>query len=68
MLWVLFLVFWIFACWSAEVAFCGKVASAKGYSELKWTILGAIFPVIALIAVAGLPDKTGKMLSEADEK
>jgi uncharacterized membrane protein YoaK (UPF0700 family) len=60
MLWVLFLVFWIFACWSAEVAFCGKVASAKGYSELKWTILGAIFPVIALIAIAGLPNISAK--------
>jgi hypothetical protein len=31
-------------------------------------ILGAIFPVIALIAIAGLPDKNEKSKSSIDPK
>jgi hypothetical protein len=44
------------------------LASEKNYHELKWLILGAIFPVIALIAIAGLPDKTEKSTPKEETK
>jgi hypothetical protein len=43
--------------WVGNISFCVMVADEKNYSEIKWLILGAIFPVIELIAIAGLPDK-----------
>jgi hypothetical protein len=36
------------------------LASEKNYPEIRWLILGAIFPIIALIAIAGLPDHSEK--------
>ena len=59
LLWV-----WSLAWWVANICFCGFVASEKNYHEIKWLILGAIFPVIALIAIAGLPDRTEKSPTE----
>jgi hypothetical protein len=44
------------------------IAGEKNYPEIKWLILVAIFPVIALIAIAGLPDKTEKFQSSAEPK
>ena len=37
--------------------FCSNVASEKGYSELGWFVAGFLFSFVALIAVAGLPDR-----------
>ena len=60
MLLVILLVAWCFASWAANITFCGILASEKNYPEIKWLILGAIFPIIALIAIAGLPDHSEK--------
>ena len=37
--------------------YCGVVADAKGYDGTVWGLGGLFFGLIALIAVAGLPDK-----------
>ena len=37
--------------------FCFNVAEEKGYNGFLWFIGGFLFSVIALIAVAGLPDR-----------
>ena len=37
--------------------FCFNVAEEKGYNGFLWFIGGFLFSFIALIAVAGLPDK-----------
>ena len=68
MLAVIFLIGWCFACWVANICFCGMLASKKNYPELKWLFLGAIFPVIALIAIAGLPDQTEKPIPKVETK
>ena len=68
MLILLLMVVWGFAGWVANICFCGMIAGEKNYSEIKWLILGAIFPVIALIAIAGLPDKTEKFQSSTEPK
>ena len=60
MLLVILLVVWCFASWAANITFCGILASEKNYPEIRWLILGAIFPIIALIAIAGLPDHSEK--------
>ena len=38
-------------------AYCGEVAEQKGYSRSAWAFGGFLFGFIALIAVAGLPDR-----------
>ena len=38
--------------------FVSNVAQEKGYNGFVWFIGGFFFSVIALIAVAGLPDKS----------
>ena len=43
--------------WFSAAFFCGEVASQKGYSGIAWAIGGLFFGFIALIAVAGLPDR-----------
>tara|TARA_B100000212_G_C26926163_1_gene344130 strand:- start:9 stop:509 length:501 start_codon:yes stop_codon:yes gene_type:complete len=43
--------------WIASAFFCASVANAKGYSYTSWFIAGFFFGFIALISVAGLPDK-----------
>jgi hypothetical protein len=68
MLVILLMIAWGFAGWVANICFCGMVAGEKNYTEIKWLILGAIFPVIALIAIAGLPDKNEKSKSSIDPK
>ena len=37
--------------------FCTHIANEKGYDALSWFILGFLFSFIALIAVAGMPDR-----------
>ena len=68
MLVILLMIAWGFAGWVANICFCGLVASEKNYHEIKWLILGAIFPVIALIAISGLPDKNEKSQSSIKPK
>ena len=46
-----------FIIWIASALFCALVANEKGYSNVAWFFGGLIFGFIALIAVAGLPDK-----------
>ena len=43
--------------WFSAAFFCGEVAYQKGYSGIAWAIGGLFFGFIALIAVAGLPDR-----------
>ena len=63
MLVILLMIAWGFAGWVANICFCGLVAGEKNYNEIKWLILGGIFPVIRLIAIAGLQDKNEKSKS-----
>ena len=49
--------------------FCFNVAEEKGYNGFLWFIGGFLFSVIALIAVAGLPDrKLRKYIRQIGEK
>lgn len=43
--------------WLVCAGFCGTVAEEKGYSSGMWIFGGLLFGPLALIAVAGLPDK-----------
>ena len=43
--------------WLISGVFCGEVAEQKGYSRANWVFAGFLFGFIALIAVAGLPDR-----------
>ena len=47
----------IFIVWIVSALFCALVANEKGYSNVAWFFGGIVFSFIALIAVAGLPDK-----------
>tara|TARA_B100001121_G_C18278079_1_gene429374 strand:+ start:200 stop:466 length:267 start_codon:yes stop_codon:yes gene_type:complete len=47
----------IFIFWIVSALFCSLVAYEKGYSNVAWFFGGIVFGFIALIAVAGLPDK-----------
>jgi len=59
----------IFIVWIASALFCGLVANEKGYSNVAWFFGGIVFGIIALIAVAGLPDKRlRKYLRQIGEK
>ena len=49
--------------------FCFNVAEEKGYNGFLWFIGGFLFSFIALIAVAGLPDrKLRKYIRQIGEK
>ncbi len=37
--------------------FCHKIAVSKGRGPVLWTILGFLFPIIAIIVIAILPRK-----------
>lgn len=52
----LFLV-WIIALWLACSAFCGYLAEEKNYCWQCWFGLGLVFGPIALLAIAGLPNR-----------
>lgn len=41
----------------ATGCFSGRVADAKGYSYAAWFVGGFFFSILALIAVAGMPDR-----------
>jgi len=43
--------------WVGQALFVGKVAQEKGYGFWGWFIGGLLFPLVALIAAAGLPDR-----------
>ena len=45
------------AIWLISGVYCGEVAEQKGYSRSAWVFGGFLFGFIALIAVAGLPDR-----------
>lgn len=47
--------------------FTGAIAVSKGRSFLGWLVLGALFPLIALIAVAAMPSLKGQ-ISKRDGK
>ncbi|HBP27914.1 MAG TPA: hypothetical protein DD666_00680 [Advenella kashmirensis] len=48
-------VLWSLLAWFAGAVFCSTVATAKNLNPLMWFLGGLLFPVIALIAVAGMP-------------
>ena len=55
--------------WLISGAYCGEVAEQKGYSRAAWVFGGFLFGFIALIAVAGLPDrKLRKYIRQIGEK
>ena len=59
----------IFIAWIVIALFCALVANEKGYSNIAWFFGGILFSFIALIAVAGLPDKRlRKYLRQIGEK
>ena len=59
----------IFIFWIVSALFCALVANEKGYSNVAWFFGGIVFGFIALIAVAGLPDKRlRKYLRQIGEK
>ncbi len=37
--------------------FCHRIAVSKGRGPVLWTILGFLFPIIAIIVIAILPPK-----------
>ena len=43
--------------WLASGFYCAAVAESKGHDGISWALGGLFFGFIALIAVAGLPDK-----------
>jgi len=45
----------------ASGALAGYVAKEKGYVYGSWFVSGLFFSILALIAVAGLPDRARKM-------
>lgn len=47
--------------------FCAYVASEKNRSAVAWGILGALFGLIALIAIAGLPSAYRTTPTRRDE-
>ena len=51
------IIFAFIIIWIASAFFCSNVAKAKGYSSSSWFFAGFFFGFIALIAVAGLPDR-----------
>ena len=51
------IIFVLLIGWIASAFFCAQVADEKGYSGASWGIAGFLFGFVALIAVAGLPDK-----------
>jgi hypothetical protein len=46
---------WGLGAWFACAGFSAYVASQKGRSAIAWCVLGFLFSIFALIAVAGLP-------------
>jgi hypothetical protein len=43
--------------WLSCAIMCGVVAKSKARSGLEWLIMGVLFGVFALIAIAGMPTK-----------
>lgn len=37
--------------------FCHRIAAGKGRGPVLWTVLGFLFPIIAIIVIALLPPK-----------
>ena len=55
--------------WFVAGFYCGLVADQKGYNGTAWAFGGFLFGFIALIAVAGLPDrKLRKYIRQIGEK
>ena len=52
-----FVLFIVFIVWLASGFYCGTVADSKGHNGAAWAFGGFFFGFIALIAVAGLPDR-----------
>ena len=52
-----FVLFIVFIVWLASGFYCGAVADSKGHNGAAWAFGGFFFGFIALIAVAGLPDR-----------
>ena len=52
-----FVLFIVFIVWLASGFYCGTVADSKGHNGAAWAFGGFFFGLIALIAVAGLPDR-----------
>ena len=61
--------FVLIASWFACGFYCSQVAYEKGYNGTTWAFGGFLFGFIALIAVAGLPDrKLRKYIRQIGEK
>ena len=45
-------------CWVLASASCAAyVARSKGFSALVWFSVGALLPLVGVVAAAGLPDR-----------
>ncbi len=52
-----FIIFGIIVYIIGIASFTAAVAQAKGYSTGAWFAAGLFFPIIALIAIVGMPEK-----------
>ena len=52
------LIFYMVTLWIANIIFCAWLADMKERNPLSWAALGAIFPGLAIVAIAGASDTT----------
>ncbi len=55
-----FFALWTFLAWIAGALFCSTVATAKNLNSFMWFLGGLMFPLVALIAVAGMPTQLSR--------
>lgn len=53
--------------WLAIGSLCAYVASQKGRSALNWFLLGILFDILALVALAALPSNKGTTAAVPEE-
>jgi hypothetical protein len=51
-----FLIFYLIVLIFGNAGCCGWLADRKGYSTTLWTVLGVLFPGIAILAMVGAPN------------
>ena len=54
----LLILLWFVGLWIAAATYTAVIAEAKGRSFGCWLLGGLIFSLVALIAAAGLPDRS----------
>ena len=54
----LLIIAWIVAAWLGAAFMAGYLAEEKGYNGLWWVFFGLFLGLLALVAAAGLPDRS----------